>query len=210
MCESWFGAQTQTAVDESLVVASAYLEEHKQAIRGDILAMASDLVSVPIGTPEFSAVLRQQALVRDLSDAMVFDRSGGFKVSIGITLPWGLDQPPLEAVEAAQRGAGDVQVMTSTEQDRVTALVKLYGDVFLYVARPIDPRVLAHMTTVKAAAARYAQAEGSRSELQIRVWLMFIVVALLLLFAAVLDGAVFRPPAGDPDFGPDRGGGAGA
>jgi len=189
--ESWFSSRTQTAVDESLIVANAYLEEHKQAIRGDILAMASDLVSVPIGTPEFNAVLRQQALVRDLSDAMVFDKSGNFRTSTGITFALGLDQPPLNAVEAAQRGAGDVQIMTSTEQDRVTALVKLYGDVFLYVARPIDPRVLAHMTTVKAAAAQYAQAEGSRSELQIRVWLMFIVVALLLLFAAVWMGLYF-------------------
>jgi two-component system nitrogen regulation sensor histidine kinase NtrY len=189
--ESWFSDKTRTAVNESVVVAGAYLEEHKQAIRGDILAMASDLSSVPIGTQEFAAVLRQQALVRDLSDAMVFSASGNYRVSTGITFALGLDQPPVEAVQAASRGAGDVQVMTSSENDRVTALVKLYGDVFLYVARPIDPRVLAHMTAAKDAAERYAQAEGSRSELQIRVWLMFIVVALLLLLAAVWLGLYF-------------------
>lgn len=189
--ESWFDSRTQTAINESVAVADAYLEEHKQAIRGDILAMASDLSSVPIGTQEFAAVLRQQALVRDLSDAMVFSGSGNYRVSTGITFALGLDQPPLDAVEAAKRGVADVQIMTSSEQDRVTALVKLYGDVFLYVARPIDPRVLAHMTTAKAAAEQYAQAEGSRSELQIRVWLMFIVVALLLLFAAVWMGLYF-------------------
>jgi two-component system nitrogen regulation sensor histidine kinase NtrY len=184
--ESWFSDRVKTAVDESVVVASAYLEEHKQAIRGDILAMASDLNSVPapIGSQEFAEVLRQQALLRDLSDAMVFDGAHNFRVSTGITFALGLDQPPLDAVEATRRGNADVVVMTSDQQDRVTALMKLYGDVFLYVARPIDPRVLAHTKLTKDAAAKYAQAEGSRSDLQIRVWLMFIVVALLMLFAA--------------------------
>ncbi len=191
--ESWFSDQTRTAVDESVVVASAYLEEHKQAIRGDILAMASDLTSVPVpfSSQEFAAVLRQQALLRDLSDAMVFDGAQNFRVSTGITFALGLDQPPLDAIEAARRSPSDVQIMTSNQQDRVTALVKLYGDVFLYVARPIDPRVLAHINVAKEAAAKYAQAEGSRSDLQIRVWLMFIVVALLLLFAAVWMGLYF-------------------
>lgn len=167
--ESWFSDQTRTAVDELVVVASAYLEEHKQAIRGDILAMASDLTSVPapIGSQEFAAVLRQQALLRDLSDAMVFDGQQNFKISTGITFALGLDQPPLDAIESARRSPSDVQIMTSDQQDRVTALVKLYGDVFLYVARPIDPKVLAHISSAKDAAAKYAQAEGSRSNLQI-------------------------------------------
>jgi two-component system nitrogen regulation sensor histidine kinase NtrY len=81
--------------------------------------------------------------------------------------------------------------MTSDQQDRVTAMVKLYGDVFLYVARPIDQRVLAHTSIANAAAAQYAQLEGSRSSLQIQVWLIFIVVALLLLLAAVWLGLYF-------------------
>jgi two-component system nitrogen regulation sensor histidine kinase NtrY len=189
--EGWFSDRVRTAVDESVVVASAYLEEHKHAIRGDILAMASDLSSVPIGTHEYQVMVSEQALIRNLSDAMVFDGLGNVKARTGITFALGLDQPPLDAIEAARRGNGDVQIMTSDQQDRVTALVKLYGDVFLYVARPIDQRVLAHISIAKAASAEYSQAEGSRSDLQIRVWLMFIVVALLLLLAAVWMGLYF-------------------
>lgn len=189
--ETWFSDRVRTAVDESVVVASRYLEEHKQAIRGDILAMASDLNSVPIGTQEFAAVVSEQALLRNLSDAMVFDGLGNVKARTGITFALGLDQPPLDAIEAARRSGGDVQVMTTNEHDRVTALVKLYGDVFLYVARPIDQRVLQHISIAKEASAEYTQAEGSQSNLQIRVWLMFIVVALLLLLAAVWLGLHF-------------------
>jgi two-component system nitrogen regulation sensor histidine kinase NtrY len=189
--ESWFSDRVKTAVEDSVVVARAYFEENKQEIRGDILAMASDLNSVPMGTPqEFAGMLRQQTLLRNLSDAMVFDGSRNFKVSTGMLFALGLDQPPMDAVEAA-RNYGEVQIMTTGEQDRVTALVKLHGDIFLYVARPIDPRVLSHINLAKDAAAEYAQAEGSRSQLQIRVWLMFIVVALLLLLAAIWMGLHF-------------------
>jgi two-component system nitrogen regulation sensor histidine kinase NtrY len=189
--ESWFSDRVKTAVEDSVVVARAYFEENKQEIRGDILAMASDLNSVPMGTPqEFAAMLRQQTLLRNLSDAMVFDGSRNFKVSTGMLFALGLDQPPMDAVEAA-RNYGEVQIMTTGEQDRVTALVKLHGDIFLYVARPIDPRVLSHINLAKDAAAEYAQAEGSRSQLQIQVWGMFIVVALLLLLAAIWMGLHF-------------------
>ncbi len=189
--ESWFSDRVRTAVDESVVVASAYLEEHKQAIRGDILQMAADLYSVPIGTKEFQVAVSEQALVRNLSDAMVFDGHGTILARTGFTFRLGLDQPPPSAIEAASRGNGDVQVMTSNEQDRVTALVRMYGNTFLYVARPIDPRVLSHMDVAKAASAEYSQAEGSRSDLQVRVALMFIVVALLLLLAAIWIGLHF-------------------
>jgi two-component system nitrogen regulation sensor histidine kinase NtrY len=191
--ESWFSDRVRTAVDESVVVARAYLEEHKQAIRGDILAMASDLnsVGVPIGSQQYQAIVSEQALLRNLSDAMVFDGLGDVKARTGITFALGLDQPPVDAIEAARRSTGEVQIMTSNQQDRVTALMKLYGDVYLYVARPIDQRVLAHIEIAKAASAEYSAAEGSRSDLQIRVWLMFIVVALLLLLAAIWMGLHF-------------------
>jgi len=187
--ESWFSDRVRTAVGESVVVASAYLEEHKQAIRGDILAMANDLNTVPIGTPEFNAVVREQALLRNLSDAIVFNGLGQRFAVSGFTFALGLDSPPTTALEAARRG--EVVVMPSNTQDRVMALLRLYGDVFLYVARPVDPRVLAHTNIAKAAVTQYAELEGSRSSLQIRVWLMFLVVALLLLLAAVWLGLHF-------------------
>jgi two-component system nitrogen regulation sensor histidine kinase NtrY len=195
--ESWFNATVRTAIDESVVVANAYLEEHKQAIRGDVLQMVSELNSVPMGTPEFAAVVREQALLRNLSDAMVFDGQLNIKAVTGISFALGLDLPPPSAIEAV-RNSSEVQIMTSEHQDRVTALVRLYGDIYLYVARPIDPRVLAHTNVAKAASAEYAQLEGSRDSLQIRVWLMFIMVALLMLLGAVLLGLHFAKQLVEP------------
>jgi len=41
--ESWFSERVRTALSESQAVAEAYLREHQQVLRGDVLAMAADL-----------------------------------------------------------------------------------------------------------------------------------------------------------------------
>ena len=41
--ESWFSERVRTALNESLAVAEAYLEEHRHVIRADALAMANDI-----------------------------------------------------------------------------------------------------------------------------------------------------------------------
>lgn len=41
--EAWFSKHVRTSLNESLEVAQAYLEEHKQVLRADALAMANDL-----------------------------------------------------------------------------------------------------------------------------------------------------------------------
>src|SRR5216684_529421 len=41
--ESWFSDKVRTAISESVAVADAYVKEHQQAIRADVLAMATDL-----------------------------------------------------------------------------------------------------------------------------------------------------------------------
>ena len=179
----------RTAVDESVVVADAYLEEHKQAIKYDILSMANNLSRIPIGTIEFQEELQRQGLEHNITDARVFNRLGTLN-GFGISVMLGLDLPDENAIEAAD-SSSDVQVRTSPEQDRVTALLKINPAVFLYVARPIDPKVLSHISIAKAASAQYTQAEESRSFWQIRVSLMFVIVALLLLLAAVWLGLHF-------------------
>ena len=41
--ENWFSDRVRTALENSLAVAQAYLQEHKENIRADALAMAADL-----------------------------------------------------------------------------------------------------------------------------------------------------------------------
>ncbi|MGL1138601.1 hypothetical protein ACSIJM_24190, partial [Vibrio parahaemolyticus] len=41
--QAWFSGRVNTAVRESVAVAEAYIQEHRKAIQGDVLAMAADL-----------------------------------------------------------------------------------------------------------------------------------------------------------------------
>jgi len=66
-----------------------------------------------------------------------------------------------------------------------------FSDAYLYVGRLVDPQVLRHMDTTNTAVRLYEELEGKRSELQVTFALIFVVVALMLLLAAVWVGLAF-------------------
>ena len=78
--QAWFSDRVRTALSDSLVVAKAYTNEHRQLIRADALAMAADLnreASTLIRYPaRFRQIVIAQAALRDLSEAIVFERGG--------------------------------------------------------------------------------------------------------------------------------------
>ena len=66
--ESWFSDRVKTAISESVKVAEAYLREHQQALKADILAMANDLnrdaVALQLDPERLSGVVSAQAALR--------------------------------------------------------------------------------------------------------------------------------------------------
>ena len=90
--------------------------------------------------------------------------------------------------------------MTDDKEERVRALVRLdeFSDLYLYVGRFIEPQVLAHRSETQLAAAQYEQLEGQRSGFQITFSVIFIVVAMLFLAAAVSIGVNFAAQLAEP------------
>src|SRR5947209_920749 len=193
--ESWFSDRVRTAITESLAVAEAYLHEHQQAIRADVLAMANDInrdsVQLALNPQHLQQVVSAQAALRGLTEAMVFDRAGHMLARSSLSFTLGFEPVPDDAMHLAD--TGDVAIMTNDSDDRVRALVRLnqFGDVYLYVGRFIEPRVLNHMEETQRAAAQYEQMEGQRSGFQITFALIFMMVAMLFLVAAVAIGIHF-------------------
>jgi two-component system nitrogen regulation sensor histidine kinase NtrY len=190
--ESWFNDKVRTAVNESLAVAEAYLREHQNVIRGDILAMANDLNregSLLMDNPgRLNALVETQTLLRSLNEAIVFDSAGRVIARSRLSFVLEFEPVPTDAFERARNG--EVVIFVSDTDDRVRGLVKLEGmfDSFLYVGRFVDPQVVNHMEQTQDAVAAYAGLEASRSELQIFFAMIFVVVALMLLLAAVWVG----------------------
>ncbi|MGB8274096.1 MAG: PAS domain-containing sensor histidine kinase [Alphaproteobacteria bacterium] len=193
--QAWFSDRVRTALRESVAVAEAYLHEHQQNIRADVLAMASDISregpTLMSNPKRFNQIVTTQAALRSLSEAVVFDSTGRVMARAGFSFALEFEPLPNWALEKAM--ADEVAVMTSEGDDRVRALVRLNGfvDTFLYVGRLVDAKVLSHMETTQRAVSAYEKLEGRRSGLQITFAMIFGMVALLLLLAAVLVGLNF-------------------
>lgn len=191
---AWFDDRVRTAVENSVVVAEAYLTEHKLAITADSVAMAEDMNKA---WPRFSAnlpfiepALQLQARVRSLPEAIIFEASGRVIARAGLTSSIELDPPPRSMLELAQPH-GTAHIRTSG--DRVRALVALDTEprAYLYVGRFIDPNVLPHIDRTRQAAQIYAETESERTRFLLRFAGIFILVTLLLLLIAVSVGLGF-------------------
>lgn len=191
--ESWFSERVRTTVSESLAVADAYLEEHKRNIEADVLQMAwvldRNAVVLQTNLKRFVRGVDLQAELRNLTEAVVFNSSLKVVARSGLTAALEFEPIPPAALQKARDG--EVAILTSASEDRVRALVRLNNfieDHYLYVGRFVEPRVLGHMERARGAVAQFENLELRRSDLQIQFLLIFSVVALLLLLAAIWVG----------------------
>ena len=193
--QSWFSDRVRTAVGESLAVAEAYVSEHRHIIRADILAMANDIdrIAPRLGgnKQQFSRYLAIQASRRALSEATVFNSNGVVLGRTFLSVSAAFDELPLNRIDAASRS--DPVIFESDRDDQVRALLRLdsFLDAYLYVARFVDPVVLNHVETARAVVREYEELEGARTDIQLTSALIFIVVALMLLMAAIWLGLTF-------------------
>ena len=200
--EAWFSERVRTALSESQAVAEAYLHEHQQVIRADVLAMASDLnreaYILSFNPQRLAQVVRTQAALRSLNEAEIFDGSGRVLARAGFSLSLEFGLIPEWALQQAH--SGDVAIVTGDNDDRVRALVRLdqFPGAYLYIGRFVEPQVLAHMEQTQRAVAQYEQLEGQRSGFQVTFALVFLIVALLFLFAAVYFGINFASQMVEP------------
>src|SRR5579863_6624378 len=117
--QAWFSERVRTALSESLAVAEAYLHEHQQAIRADVISMASDLNrdagSLSINPTRLNQIVEAQAALRSLSEALVFDGQGRILARTGLSFALQLQPVPDWALQQAR--AGDVAILTSDSDD---------------------------------------------------------------------------------------------
>jgi two-component system, NtrC family, nitrogen regulation sensor histidine kinase NtrY len=193
--EAWFSDHVRTVLQESVQASEVYIEEHRKVVRADVLAMANDLnrlsPDVAAGRVNLAEIVATQAALRSLTEAVVFNSSGQILAKTRFSFGVGIDTLPDGALK--QAATGDVVILTSDSEDRVRALVNLdrYIDGYLFVGRFVDSRVLGHAARAGAAMEEYEEREGARSEIEITFTLIFMVVGILVLLAAVWLGLWF-------------------
>lgn len=216
--DSWFNQQTVAIVQNSLQVGNAYLLEHGQVIRTDIVNMARDLddaaASIAGDGTKFRELMIGQASLRDLPAAYVIDSKGTVKVAVleDNRIPY--VAPPVHLIQAAEaghvpllmplklQGVGDESItydllpqhlVRDAQRGRVAAITKLrnYPDSYLYVARGVDPAVVRHLRQTNEGVAAYEELRRARSGLQLAHGLLYFMISLTALLAAIWVGLWF-------------------
>ncbi len=190
-----FSVRTRAVIENSLIVANAYVYEHAQLIRGDILGMSNDIARArPLYDQDrqtFRSVLTSSAKSRNLPGAMIIDKDRNILETAATGIRQDFQTPAADFLKNVTEE--DPQIAVFIEQNYVAAVIRLraFQDTFLYVARLLDPRVVAQLQQTQASVKEYAELESRRLGIQVAFALMFTVIALTVLMSSVLIGLNF-------------------
>ena len=196
--DTWFSSRTRTIVANSLDVARAYLDEHGRVIRTDIVNMAKDVddLAASLATPsaestDIANLVMAQIGLRDLSLAALIDSQGRVLTQSAGDVRVRYEAPVAEVI--AQAESGQVPLALSTDRSHVTALTKLerLPGRYLYAARTVNPRVVGHLLRTEAAVAEYEGLRAARGGLKIVHGVMYFMIALTGVLAAIWVGLWF-------------------
>ena len=193
--DRFFSTRTRAMIEQSLIVANAYVSEHAEAIRGDLLAMAYDLGRAkPIfdqDRDQFQKIISAQAAGRSLSAALLIKSDGSTVDRAGVTVDKKVVLPTADLL--AEVNETEPRVALIPEDNHLAAVVKLrgYDDMYLYAARILDPRVVAQLRATQDSVGEFANLEARRLGIQIAFGLMFAVIALIVLLSSAWLGLDF-------------------
>ncbi len=193
--QSWFSERVTKAVTASHEVAKAYLAEHQKVIKADILAMAHDLDRqariLDKSDEALLKALQTHSMIRNLSEAIIFNKDRKIVAETGFTFSFAFETLSKDIFDRAD--LGEVVIIDSNNDDRVRALVKLenFNNYYLFVGRLVDPTVLSHLDITTKASQEYSELQEKYTDFRITITLIFVMVALLLLFAAIWLGLFF-------------------
>jgi two-component system nitrogen regulation sensor histidine kinase NtrY len=190
-----FSQQTHSLIENSLIVADAYVREHVQFVRADAIAIAIELARAkPLfdqSRDQFRQFLTVQASIRGLPGVMLLDKNLNVVEQVDSQITESLVKPTAEVLA----GVNDTEPQAAMflDSNYIAAIIKLrgYDDLYLYIARLLDPRVLAQLRATQAGIAQYADLEARRFGIQIAFGLMYTVIALAVLLSAVWIGLNF-------------------
>src|SRR6185437_5361937 len=138
----------------------------------------------------FRQLLTASAVARNLPAAMLIDKDRNVleKAETGVQLNF--PPPPPDILSHVKETEPEISVFP---ENYVAAVIRLraFNDTFLYVARLLDPHVVAQLNKTQASVAEYAEIESRRLAMQVSFALMFAVIALTILMASVLIGLNF-------------------
>jgi len=193
--DGWFSGRTSAIVENSYDVAKAYVDEHSQIIRTDIVNMVRDIngeaATLNADADGFQKFLIGQAGLRDLTSAYVVDADGN-------PIVLALDDPKLPYVvpplaEIKQAEAGQVALSRPSSDYRISAIAKIDSmpGRYLYVARGVSPKVINHLQRTEQNVYEYTRLRKAKGGLKVAHGLIYFMISVTSLLAAIWVGMWF-------------------
>jgi len=193
--DRWFSTRTQEIVATAASVAQTYVREHALSIRGDVLAMANDISRMKAlydsNIEQFRQIFTAQAALRNLPGAQLIRRD--LSVVERADLRIDREYPVPVNIAIGEATAEQPIIYLPSDADFVAAVVPLanFDDLYLYVARPIDPRVIGYLAVTRDTLKDFRDLEERRFNVQFAFAQMYAVITLIVLLTAVWLGINF-------------------
>ena len=191
--ENWFSKRVQSVVENSATVALSYVEEQSRYIQNHVTIMAGDLnraePALEASPITFNQFLGQLASYHAFSAAYLIDRDGRVLARAEAAVAPPLVMPPASSFKAADQGdtiwlcnrnCGDVM--------RSVYRLRAYPDAYLYLVRPVEKGIVAHLLEAEASLVEYRDAAQNRHKIQTIFVLSYLETAMLVLVGAVWLG----------------------
>ncbi|MEA2938065.1 MAG: two-component system, NtrC family, nitrogen regulation sensor histidine kinase NtrY [Alphaproteobacteria bacterium] len=191
-----FSQQTHSLIENSVIVTEAYMREHAQMMRGETIATAIELARAkPMfdqNREQFHQFMTAQANIRSLPVVMMLDKDSNVvdqaEVPIG---EFSFEKPPREVLAPITDAEPQIWFLLDANYAAAAIKLRFYPDSYLYVVRPLDPRVVAQLRATREGVNQFAEIQAQRLGVQIAFALMYTVIALIVLLSAVWLGLTF-------------------
>ena len=190
--ENWFSERVKTVVENSAMVAKTYVDDQTAYIQDHVSLMAADLNRVSSALEQspikFSQFLELQASYHAFPAAYLIDRDGRILASAEAPDAPAFRLPPASSFDVADEG--DIRIPAFDGSDEMRAIYKLnaFSDAYLYVVRPVQGGIMAHLTDAQNSLAAYRDWDQSRARVQTIFALTYFETFMLVLVGAVWVG----------------------
>lgn len=196
--EGWFSDRVRSVVGASLAAAEAYESEQRAALGADVSVLAEFLDRTREHTPylradELRPLLHdaQDAVKRALKEAFLVDGTGALRARGERSYLF--DFEPIDEADLANARTGALVTIADWPNNELRAIKRLraFPDLYLYVSREVDGRLLSLLDETQATVRLYNQLDSERGRLLLNFGLIYLGFALILILAAIWLGLWF-------------------
>ncbi|MBP9752247.1 MAG: HAMP domain-containing protein [Proteobacteria bacterium] len=188
--QAWFGEPVKNALTESKEVIQAYFREHEKNIAFEAQQISNYLLpKLPVLINDRKAFdLELSNLEENLffNESLVLNRKNEILGKSYLTFALELGSIHEKDFKKAKRDG----FITNIDKDRLRVLVLLdpVEDIYLYIGKTIDKRILDHLQMNDKALNLYSNLEKKRSGFEVTFLIVFSTIVILLLFLAIWFG----------------------